>query len=330
MPLINYFLKKYRLRKVTYTPRRLTTRLSEIKIDRPLFFLRVQGGGLTILAKCFQRLNNTCFANGNSDSWDAADNEMHVCVTSKKLPKEFSFHTNTFYPPELASNFYRYWTYATDQALPHFRIEDPESVGEKSLSGFRDYIKAIIRAHAKDINSCRFVDKSQLYTINTPLIRKALADSSPYFAIFGRSPYGSVPRTAKNYYLNPNKHGFDMSYEDALKLCAQHWNNTFSIALKDCNEKQDNLFLKIEDFFADPDSFCRKICDFAELDFSTEMAPKPDQKNTIYEQMARRWYPIKKSSTDSALRSLTELEISIVNEICGKTMQNLGYELERR
>lgn len=324
---INSFLIRYRVRKVALTPRRITKRLSDVEIDRPLFLLGVQGGGLTILAKCFQRLQNTCFVHGNADSWDAADNEMHVCETSKKLPKEFSFHTNDFYPPNLSTNFYRYWTYATNDSLPHFRIENPGKISEESLNGFREYIKAIIRAHAKDLNACRFIDKSQLYTINIPLIRAALKGTSPYFAIFGRNPYGSVPRTAKNYFLNPDKHGFDMSYEDALRLCAEHWNNTFATALSDCDGSDDSLIMRIEDFFANPAVFCRKICDFAELDYSDDMVPAQGQKHTIYEQMARRWYPITQSSTEAALASLSETEISIVNAVCGETMKRMGYEL---
>lgn len=325
---IEFFLTRYRVRKVALTPRRITTRLKDVKIDRPLFLLGVQGGGLTILAKCFQRLQNTCFVHGNADSWDAADNEMHVCETSKKLPKEFSFHTNNFFPENMPTNFYRYWTYATDQSLPHFRIENPEQVSEASLNGFRDYVKAIIRAHAKDLNACRFIDKSQLYTINIPLVRAALKGSSPHFAVFGRNPYGSVPRTAKNYFLSPNKHGFDISYDDALRLCAQHWNNSFATALADCAESNDNTIMRIEDFFEDPASFCRKICDFAQLPYNDSMVPSEGQKHTIYEQMARRWYPIKKSSTEAALASLSEREICIVNEVCGDTMEKLGYQIK--
>lgn len=118
-----------------------------------------------------------------------------------------------------------------------------------------------------------------------------------------------------------------MSYEDALRLCAEHWNNTFATALTDCVQSDDSLIMRIEDFFLDPASFCRTICDFAQLDYTEDMVPAEGQKHTIYEQMARRWYPIKKSSTENALASLGEMEIRIINEVCGDTMMKLGYEL---
>lgn len=324
---IEFFLTRYRVRKVALTPRRITTRLNDIEIDRPLFLLGVQGGGLTILTKCFQRLQNTCFVHGNSDSWDAADNEMHVCETSKKLPKEFSFHTNDFYPPNLPTNFYRYWTYATNESLPHFRFAKPEQIPKDSLDGFRDYLKAIIRAHAKDLNNCRFIDKSQLYTINIPLIRTALLGCSPKFAVIARNPYGCIPRTARNYYLNPKKHGFDMSYEQALQLCAEHWNNSFTEATKDGENFDDSLVLRIEDFFADPKDFCAQICRFAELDFDADMIPAPNQPSTRYQQMATRWYPLRKSRTDQKLEETTQIEREVINRICRSTIEKLGYGL---
>ena len=323
----DHLLTRYRVRKVALTPRRVTTRLEDIEIDRPLFLLGVQGGGLTILAKCFQRLENTCFVHGNADSWDAADNEMHVCETSQKLPREFSFHTNDFYPPNLPTNFYRYWTYATNEGLPHFRIDNPEQVSEASLNGFRNYVKAIIRAHAKNLNDCRFIDKSQLYTINIPLLRAALRGHSPRFVVIGRNPYGCIPRTARNYYLNPKKHGFDMPYEEALKLCSEHWNNSFAVATEDCHGFDDSLILNIEDFFANPKEFCSRICSFAELDFDRDMIPAPDQPNTRYQQMATRWYPLRKSHTERKLLETTQREREIINSVGGSTIEKLGYDL---
>ena len=79
-------LRRYRVRKIELTPRQFTVPLERIAIDRPVFFLSVPGGGLTLLLKCFQRLANTCFAHGNRLAWDAADNEMSVCVRNADMP----------------------------------------------------------------------------------------------------------------------------------------------------------------------------------------------------------------------------------------------------
>ena len=314
--LINQLRRSHRTRKTFLSARRLTQRLDQVPIDRPIFFLGVQGGGLTILHKCFQRLPNTCFAHGNHLSWDAADNEMHAYITDKRLPKELYFHTNEHQLASLATDFYRYWTFATNRAIEHYRHQQVENF-DKVAKNFRQVLKSIIRAHAIDPQNCRFLDKSQLYTINAALINEILKEESPHFVVVARNPYGSVPRTAKNYYLNPKKHNFHMGYEEALTLCAEHWNNSFRHALDDCEKIRLSQVMRIEDFFQSPENFCKKVCQSSSLKYSPDMLPAPDQEKTIYQQMARRWYPIKPSSTEKAKNSISDSEKNIIDRICG-------------
>lgn len=317
-------LRRYRTRKIALTPRRLTVPLSAIRIDRPIFFLSVPGGGLTLLLKCFQRLPNTCFCHGNRLSWDAADNEMSVCVRDPDMPHELSFFHNPFFPADMPTNLFRYWTFATDDNVGHYRRE-PEDVSEEMAAGFRTVLKKIIRAHALDLDDCRLIDKSHLFCVNVSALQKILADADPFFVVVARSPYGGVPRTAKNYYLNPDKHGFEMDYLEAVKLCAQHWRNSFKFALEDGAKVPHFLVTRVEDFFADPESYLRRVCDFAELDFDPDMAPGPDQPATLYQQMGRRWYPLRRSVTDKAKAAVSKEEAAIIDGICGPVMARLGY-----
>ena len=317
-------LRRYRVRKIALTPRRLTVPLERVAIDRPIFFLSVPGGGLTLLLKCFQRLANTCFCHGNRGSWDAADNEMSVCVRDRDMPHELSFYHNPYFPPDMPTNLFRYWTFATDGNADHYRRE-PKDVSVETARKFRTALKKIIRAHALDLDDCRLIDKSHLFSVNVAALQHILADANPFFVVVARSPYGGVPRTAKNYYLNPDKHGFDMDYLEAVKLCAQHWRNSFRFALDDGENTPNFMVTRIEDFFADPAAYLRSVCDFTELDFDLDMAPGPDQPATIYQQMGRRWHPLRRSVTDKARADISDEESAIIDEICGPVMARLGY-----
>lgn len=320
-----FVARRYRVRKHWLTPRRITLPLSKIQIDRPVFFLGVQGGGLTVLLKCLQRLDVTCFCHGNRTSWDAADNEMHVCIDDAQMPEALSFFRNSVYPSGLPSNFYRYWTYATDGAVDDFRIT-PDQATPEMAHDFRQVIKKLIRAHARDPRKSRFIDKSQLYTICVGALDKMLADTNPYFILVARDPFGSVPRTARNYYLNPDKHGYDMDYRQALRYCAEHWRNSFALALEDGGRIKNFMTARIEDFFSEPPAFLEAVCDFAELPFDPDMVPGPGQPPTIYQQMGRRWHPLKPSATDKARDRLSADERDIILEVCGDVMTKLGYD----
>lgn len=317
-------LRRYRVRKIGLTPRRFTVPLEQVKIDRPIFFLSVPGGGLTLLLKCFQRLSNTCFCHGNRLSWDAADNEMSVCVRDSDMPPELSFYHNPFFPEDLPTNLFRYWTFGTDDNVGHYRFE-PEKVSAGMADRFRTVLKKIIRAHALDLDDCRLIDKSHLFTVNVGALQHILANSDPYFVIVSRSPYGGVPRTARNYYLNPDKHGFDMDYLDAVRLCAQHWRNSFQFALDDGAKVPNFMVTRVEDFFADPASYLQSVCEFTGLEFDPDIVPSPDQPATVYQQMGRRWYPLRRSVTDKAREAISDEEAAIIDDVCGPVMARLGY-----
>ena len=192
-------------------------------------------------------------------------------------------------------------------------------------NGFRAVLKKIIRAHALYLDDCRLIDKSHLFTANIAALQHILADANPFFVVVARSPYGGVPRTAKNYYLNPDKHGFDMDYLDAVKLCAQHWRNSFKFALDDGAKVPNFMVTRVEDFFAEPATYLRSVCDFTGLEFDPDMAPGPDQPATVYQQMGRRWYPLRRSVTDKARAAISDEEAAIIDDICGPVMARLGY-----
>lgn len=324
MNLLRKLIRQFRVKRYTYNLRRLYLRLDDIRIDRPIFVLGVQGGGLTIIMKALQRHSKTCFCLGNSDHWDAADNEMHAYLTDPLLPKRFSFVNNPVHHPKYRTNHWRYWTYALDDTIGMYRIA-PDSLKAEEARRFRKVIKKAIRAYAHDPNDCRFVDKSQLYTINIAAIQKVLDKARPFFAVITRNPYAMVKRVTERYYENPNRLDFSFSHEESLSFCCQHWRNTYSWALKDGRCVENFALFSFEDFLSDPASLLKSLCVFADLNFNPNIVPAPDQDRTPYAMMPSRWYPIRQNVNQKYLDRLTRREISVIERECGDLALQLGY-----
>lgn len=324
MKLFRKLIRQFRVQRYQYNLRRLYPRLDDIRIDRPIFLLGVQGGGLTIIMKALQRHSKTCFCLGNSDHWDAADNEMHAYLHDPLLPSRFSFINNPHYHPQYRTKHWRYWTYALDDTIGMYRI-DPNSLKTEEADRFQKVIKKALRAYAHDPHDCRFIDKSQLYTINIRAVQKALAESDPFFAVVTRNPYAMVKRVTERYYENPKRHGFPFSHEKNLRLCCQHWRNTYSWALRDRPYTENFAVFSFERFLVDPENFLRNLCTFARLNFESAIVPAPGQRPTAYAMMSSRWYPIRKNPNQKYLEKLTPKEISIIERECGDLARKLGY-----
>ncbi|MFC1808682.1 sulfotransferase [Candidatus Omnitrophota bacterium] len=315
-------LSRYRRSKYAFNLRRLYLPTKNVLIDRPIFFLGVQGGGLTLIVKALQRHQNTCFCTGNSHEWDAADNELFTC--NKYVPSALSFLNNNVYHPNYKTDFFRYWTYALNDTMDLYRL-NPESIDNTVREKFRAVLKRIIRAYAHDVRNCRFIDKSQLYTINARYLYKMLKDTNPYFILVTRDPFAMCKRVAEKYYANPKKNNFTFTHEENLRLCCQHWKNSMDIALTEGTHIPNFKVMKFENFLRDPQTFLQDICAFVDLPFDDKIVPGPNQKSTVFAQMQTRWYPLRKDVNEQYIQTLENNEIKIIEEICGAVAHTCGY-----
>lgn len=313
-----------RRKRYIFNIRRLYRPLDSIKIDRPVFFLGVQGGGLTLLVKAFQRHRKICFCKGNSNHWDAADNEMQVNIFD--MPEELSLRNNKVYHKKYKTNIFRYWTYALNDTLSLYRLNS-EKLSPDLSNSFKKVIRKIISAYAHNPDDCRFIDKSQLFTVNLLSVYRLLKETNPFFVLVVRNPFAMCKRVAEKYYENPNKNNFSFSKETSLRLCCQHWKNSYESALNDGKDVPNVKIVKFEDFLSCPSEFLKEICEFIELEFDTDIVPAPNQKSTIYSQMNSRWYPIRSNSNEKYVNSLTKNDIEIIKEECGELIKEFGYEL---
>ncbi|HSV43911.1 MAG TPA: sulfotransferase, partial [Candidatus Bathyarchaeia archaeon] len=216
----------------------------------------------------------------------------------------------------------RNFTYACDELVGSYRKTEQEYTPEIQ-QGLEKTIKQCIRAYAKDVGRCRFVDKSQSYTLKIPLLRRCL--SNPKFVLVARNPfalcarYAQPQRTDRQWRRPPG-------IERKLEVSIQHWKNTFSIALEDLKGQTDGLVVRFEDFLAAPEPVVRKILNFLELPWEEGLLPSVDDRLPVGSIDGEKWYPFK---TDVNRRYLEPLDGSIkkhMEEQLGQVAAALGYE----
>lgn len=294
-----------------------------IPIDRPIFLLGVQGGGLTLLSRMLRRHPQVVSVSGNHNYWSGAD-EMHT-VLGPILPPELTGARYKvpvpdhplFKPP-------RSWTYACDELLAFYRKTAKDATPALKARLERAIRLCIVR-HAPGKTCARFVDKSQVYTVRVSLLRELLKEHHPRFVLVVNNPYAACYRAALGKARDMDWLKGKLSFQERLEICAQHWANSIECALED--RAEDMLVVRFEDLLQEPEATLRRICEHVELDFREDMLPAPHHKIPFGSRFRDRWYPL---SLDRALRYIQDAapeEIQIVEARCGPLARELGYEV---
>lgn len=304
-------------------PRSWFSRFEEAEIDRPIFLLGVQGGGLTLLSRMLRRHPQVVSVSGNHRYWSGAD-EMHT-VLGPILPPEL---TGTRYkvpwPDHPVFKPPRSWTYACDELLPHYR-KTAEDATPKLKRAFERAIKMCIARHALDQKNARFVDKSQVYTVRVSLIRELLKEYKPKFVLVVNNPYAACYRAALGKAQDMERLKGKLSFKERLEICAQHWANSIRCALED--KAKDMLVVRFEDLLREPGATLRRICQHVELDFHQDMLPAPHQKIPFGSRFRDRWYPLSIKRALHYVEKATPEELEIIDARCGSLARELGYEV---
>ena len=284
--------------------------LFSIPIDRPIFIVGLQGGGLTIISRILRRVSDVVSVGGNADAWfdhDEMQNEKDL-----NLPEEFRLFYCRHFGDE---NFLRGgWVYGTDQYIDHF-VKMESDVDAKVAERFRTILKTVIRSKAKDPFEARFLDKSQTYGLKIPYIDKILEKSNPKFIIIARNPYIACRKAV----LKPALSNLNVSEEERLKLAATHYKNCMERMITENDARSNVTFLRFEDFLLDPEASIEALCQFAELPYSPALMPSPDDNIT------EKWYPIRGDANQDQLEQISKNEVALVNNILGDLPTRLGY-----
>ena len=115
--------------------------------------------------------------------------------------------------------------------------------------------------------------------------------------------------------------GYDRA---VVRLVAQHWTNSYRVALDDARSTPNVTLVRFEDFVAEPDATVRRLSAFVGLEFEPAMVPRPGDTFPFATLPGdRKWYPL---FPDPWLAEVTEDEASVVAELCEPLASELGYE----
>ena len=200
-----------------------------IPLDRPIFILGVQGAGETIIGRCLRRNRAVVSMSGNSGYWTGIDELGVVRNRMARLPASLwgcKYRTDIEHPL-YGSNHNS--IYACDDLLPFYR-QTAEDAEEADGERFRRLLREHIAVYASDKGRARFFDKTHTFTLKMPLLATYMRDCDPFFVLVVRNPYSwchrAVLRKRPSYRV-------DLEAEQELRLTAEHWVNSYRIALDD-------------------------------------------------------------------------------------------------
>lgn len=320
--------------KPRWTPRRLTTSLEDIEIDRPIFILGVQGGGLTLLTRMLHRNERVVTIGGGRAYW-TGNNEMDKQYIGQ-LPEDFTLRSPRYQSPTFKRHMTgeeevhpifgveRDWVYASAPLLGQFR-KTAEDWTPPKANRLKRAIKESIRAYASDTGQARFLDMSQTFSLKVPLLRRIFPDAR--FIIQARNPYAVCARAARDF-----RYGWVRKFEAnrqvrllKLKLLAEHWYNTFALATEDLNNYEHKIFVRYEDLVKQPAFELQRITRAVGLDYSPDMVPRAHHRLPLGSGEQHKWFPIRTDTNEKYLVKLNAISAKIIAEEVEPLARRLGY-----
>ena len=290
-------------------------------IDRPIYLLGTQGGGLTLLSRILHRHPHAISVTGDCNYWAGDDETQNVLRDA--LPEQFSWRDVSL--PRYNAGDHN-WLYANDDFLPYYR-DNGESTEAATIAAYRAVLRKIIRMNWKRSDrSARFIDKSQSLTVRVGLVRKTLTEFRPRFVMLTRDPFAMTWRAVtKDRVVS----GLQLSEREKFEVAVQHWTNSMRSALEDAHGHDDFACWRFEDLLAEPVAIVRQICAHAELEFRHDILPGPDDDfpwGSAFDAFSRRkWYPLRADVSSSYLRSMPAWAMDHLLEHGADLIERFGY-----
>jgi len=303
--------------------RRRLPAVDRIPIDRPIFVLGLQGGGTTLIARCLLRHRDVASMSGNSRYWVATNELGFVRNRMARLPPSLwsSSHRADLEHPVFGTTHTS--IYACDELLPSYRRMRADARDEDAIQ-----LKRLIREHllvyAREPRRARFLDKTHTYTVKVGYVDALLEGCEPLFLLVLRNPYtacySAIRRKPPSWRSAP-------PYEQQLRLAAEHWQNSYRLALADGTEAGGRFAaVRFEDFVADPAAVVRAVCAFVGLDFDFDLTPQARHTRPFPTLPSdRKWYPL---YDDGWRARVPEADAEAIDEVCGPLARELGYAFE--
>jgi len=292
-------------------------------IDRPIFLLGNQGGGLTLISRMLRRNPEVVSVTGNNSYWSGADELQNVYGLI--LPAELTgIKYKAPYHPVLTPP--RSWSYASDALIAAYRKTEKDYSPEIEFR-FKRILKYIITKHGTN-GTGRFIDKSQVFSVKLGLIYSLLKECKPKFLLVLRSPYIECPRAAMGKAGDMRRYATFLSWEERLDICMQHWNNSISAIIEDKERLPvDIMIARFEDILQSPERELRKICAFLELNFDQDMLPQQYHSLPFGSHYRNRWYPLRSDVNIHYKDVIKRTDLDRIEERCGDLAKQFGYSI---
>jgi hypothetical protein len=300
-----------------YSPRRRLRSVERIPLDRPIFVLGLQGGGTTLVTRCLLRHPSAVSMSGNSSYWVATDELGFVRNRMAALPQSLwgSSHRDDLAHPIFGTDHRSLW--ACDELLPAYRRTANDATPADAAQ-FKRVLRGHVAVYARDRGGARFVDKTHANAVRIPYVDALLDGHQPFFVLVLRNPYAICPRALRR---KPPSWRTPLPYDTQLALAAQHWENLTRLALEDGRRTGRFGAIRFEDFLRNPEAVVQAICELVGLPYKPELVPRSgDRLPFATLPTDTKWYPLREDSWE-----VSEEEIAIVAERCGKLATRLGY-----
>jgi hypothetical protein len=315
--------------KPSWTVRRFTMALNEVPIDRPIFLLGVQGGGLTLLARMIHRHERVVTIGGGRAYW-VGNNEMDKQYIGE-LPEDFTLRSPRFRSPTFKTHMTgneldhptfgktRCWVYACEDMVDRYRKTAADWTQGKEAK-VRKAMKESIRAYASDTGEARFLDMSQTFALKIPLLRKIFPDAR--FIIQTRDPYAVCLKEARDTSYSWRR---QTDLGTKLRIFAEHWTNTYRYATRDLQDTGPATFIRYEDLIARPEETLRQVLNLAELEYNDDLLPQPHHTLPPGSSEQHKWYPIRTEVNEKYLSQHSDETARLVERVAGDLAADFGY-----
>lgn len=293
-----------------------------VPVDRPLFLLGTQGGGLTLMSRVLRRHPAAVSVTGDHRYWTGSDEMQNVL--SRALPESLRLRGAGALERRGIQDS---WRYATDAHLPAFR-RTAEDATRRDAERLRRTLARVIAVHGRRVEegAPRLVDKSQSYTVKVSYLEALLAESRPHFVLVLRNPFAVCRRAAVEVLAD------GAGRRRRLELASQHWANSVECALEDGEGLDRFATLRFEDFLARPEEELDRLCRFAGLDADASlrrhMLPAADDRMPLGTPADEKWYPLRPDVNRRHLEGLRPGDAELIRERCGRLADRFGYTAE--
>lgn len=321
--IIDRLIMHYHETKIFWHPRLIYRSERDISITKPIFFLGVQGGGMTIMSRIVRLLPHIIYISGNHRFWTGAD-ELHNKPRFKHLPDQLVLRSPGYCNllgheknhPDFG--FERAFLYASNEFLSEYRLTEFDWTPELDRA-LKQIIRRCLCVYASNHKQAQFIDMSQTYCLKVPFLKRCFPDA--LFIIVSRNPFAVCWKQAQ---ISPI---FHKEPQRAVQFAAEHWNNSYAYALNDTDNMDQVLQLRFEDFLQDPITISKKMLCFLGQ-------PQADVKKLIEQHKTiplgscepEKWFPIKHNVNKNHFATIPDWAREIIDRQCSALVQRFGYE----